>query len=198
MLSVISYVCPSNMLPLVVVIIASIMDALVLMCFAMYYLTLYILHKLSKMPTSMTDLLSVLDHLGTLFHIYNGAFLGRELDNSIRGVDIVANSIAFILGNHNHIHVIDMSGNVSHGTNDFSDCKSNDKEASEKDTFYETVVSHILDGVCFVSNDLKIVGMNPAFCSILNKKSEDIIGKYLFDLFEAPPGKGSPLRAFYQ
>lgn len=83
-------------------------------------------------------------------------------------------------------------------SNDFSECKSEDNEASEKDTFYETVVSHILDGVCFMTNDLKIVGMNPAFCSILNKKSDDLIGKYLSELFEAPHGKESPLRSFYQ
>ena len=81
-------------------------------------------------------------------------------------------------------------------SNDFS---SNDNEENEeKSSFYESIVSHLLDGVLFLSNDLTIRNANNAVATILNCDLEKIIGISLKELFTPPPGEEASLKSFLQ
>ena len=63
-------------------------------------------------------------------------------------------------------------------------------------SFYETAVSHLLDGVLYLTNNLVIMSANAAVESILGVDPKSIIGKKLDDVLRAPPDKNSSLKAF--
>ncbi|KAH0795445.1 Adenylate and Guanylate cyclase catalytic domain containing protein [Histomonas meleagridis] len=81
-------------------------------------------------------------------------------------------------------------------SNDFSDYDNEDND--EKSTFYESVVSHLLDGVLFLTNDLVIRSANHAVGNIIGKSPEKVLGMSLLDLFVSPPDHEASLHAFYQ
>lgn len=81
-------------------------------------------------------------------------------------------------------------------SNDFSGNEADETE--EKASFYESFVSHLFDGVIFMSNDLIIRSANNSVASIIGQSPQSIIGLSLKDLFTSPPGQEATLRSFYQ
>lgn len=83
-------------------------------------------------------------------------------------------------------------------SNDFS---QNDKEKNDEDSkanFYESIVSNLLDGVIFMSNDLIIRSANNSVKTVIGKDPNKIIGMSLKKLFVSPNGQEASLRSFYQ
>lgn len=80
-------------------------------------------------------------------------------------------------------------------SNDFSENEEQKDQSGA--TFYEKVVSNLLDGVIFMSSDLKILSANQAIESVIDVNPEEIIGKSLYDLFTPPEDRDSSLKAFY-
>ncbi|KAK8899609.1 hypothetical protein M9Y10_001925 [Tritrichomonas musculus] len=81
-------------------------------------------------------------------------------------------------------------------SNDFS--RNETDETEEKSNFYESIVSHLLDGVIFMSNDLIIRSANNSVTNVIGKDPHKIIGMSLKDLFTSPQGQEASLRSFYQ
>lgn len=79
-------------------------------------------------------------------------------------------------------------------SNNFS--KKEESKDQNGVNFYETVVSHLLDGVLFLNNELTILSGNSAVGNILGIDPETILGKKLTEIFIAPPDSSS-LKAFF-
>jgi class 3 adenylate cyclase/PAS domain-containing protein len=71
-------------------------------------------------------------------------------------------------------------------SNDFSGFDDRDEDGGR---LFESVVSHLLDAVLFLSTDLKVISMNHATEAVLGIPAEKVIGQSLENLFE--PAEGS-------
>ncbi|EAY15140.1 Adenylate and Guanylate cyclase catalytic domain containing protein [Trichomonas vaginalis G3] len=78
-----------------------------------------------------------------------------------------------------------------------SDFSSNDDDSRTKDTsFYEMLVSNLLDGTVFMDNSLKILSANKSVENIIGTPANDVIGKKFDEIVKAPSGKEQSLATF--
>jgi class 3 adenylate cyclase/PAS domain-containing protein len=77
-------------------------------------------------------------------------------------------------------------------SNDFSNVNERESDDSH---FFESVVSHLLDAVVFLSTDLNVISANHAVESVLGMSFEAVVGKPLSSLFVSPDNSTS-LSAF--
>lgn len=82
-------------------------------------------------------------------------------------------------------------------SNDFSIDESNESDNIEKSSMYESLSSHLLDAVMFLTNDLVVVSCNSSVETVIGQKPDQLIEKHLEDLFVAPSGKEMNLQMFY-
>ena len=79
-------------------------------------------------------------------------------------------------------------------SNDFSENEEQKDQSGA--SFYETVVSNLLDGVIFLSNNLEVLSANQAVESVIGVDPKEILGKQLHEIFTPPEDRDSSVKAF--
>ncbi|OHT05910.1 Adenylate and Guanylate cyclase catalytic domain containing protein [Tritrichomonas foetus] len=111
----------------------------------------------------------------------------------VRLADVARWSLRLLLFCHPNI-ILQAKSIVKILSNDFSKKEENKDQSGAN--FYETVVSHLLDGVVFLNNELTIMAANTAVGTIIGVDPETIIDKKLNDIL-IPAKDSSSLKAFF-